>query len=428
PRTRAVAGQFLSLLLRRSRLARRVEGWRLQHRHSRFGRCRCVPLAVPARVSCGRREDREAFCTPLRQRERGIGPRHDNRRADPIRARVELADARRHGQRKGHPPGRRTRRPPVGERSPVSVRRDPGRGRARRTLSGLAVRRRRRRDRAAPGLGKPATDRAADRRHVRSAAGWLWRVREELLPDCGRRGDHSRRPRWRSGACRWGRRAGRKRFRDPDGPGTGTAVLPLRAGDGAEMSDQGPLIVPIVVEAFVVNDHVRRGGGNTFYRAEMQYNSLQYPANGQLGGGDDFSHGSSQYYNGVYLKWRLPDAFTQGVQDSVAGATAFPTVPNRWLVVRYSGSFAARGVTAWLIESDYRRAAPLENPPDASQVGSMYVEPGSGSDKDTLVGVRIGRNVPLASETWSESGATMKLSAVAAGNGAFAYYQPACNN
>ncbi|HJZ72421.1 MAG TPA: hypothetical protein VKE51_11830 [Vicinamibacterales bacterium] len=194
------------------------------------------------------------------------------------------------------------------------------------------------------------------------------------------------------------------------------------------MSDQGPLIVPIVVEAFVVNDHVRRGGGNTFYRAEMQYNSLQYPANGQLGGGDDFSQGSSQYYNGVYLKWRLPDAFTQGVQDSVAGATAFPTVPNRWLVVRYSGSLAARGVTAWLIESDYRRAAPLENPPDASQVGSMYVEPGSGSDKDTLVGVRIGRNVPVASETWSESGATMKLSAVAAGNGAFAYYQPACNN
>ena len=60
------------------------------------------------------------------------------------------------------------------------------------------------------------------------------------------------------------------------------------------MSDHGPLIVPIVVEAFVVNDHVRQGGGNAFYRGEMHYNSLKYPANGKLESNNNFSQGASR--------------------------------------------------------------------------------------------------------------------------------------
>ena len=192
------------------------------------------------------------------------------------------------------------------------------------------------------------------------------------------------------------------------------------------MSDQGPLIVPIVVEALVVNDHVRAGGGNAFYRGEMQYNSLRFPANGQLKSSNDFIDGPSLYYNGVYLKWRLPNAFTTGAQDSAAGVTTFRSVPNRWLVIRYSGALATRRATAWIVVSDDR--AVTKNPQNASQVGAMYVAADPQSGGNTPMGVRIGRSVPLATGTWTETGTTLELKAITPGNAAFAYYQPACNN
>ena len=195
------------------------------------------------------------------------------------------------------------------------------------------------------------------------------------------------------------------------------------------MSDQSPLIVPIIVEAFVVNDQTRRTG--SFYRAEMQYNNIADPGNGDLGSTDlhfiDKTNPQwSRYYNGVYLKWRLPDALTRGVAKDGA-APEFPCVPNRWLVVRYT-TLSHGAPTAWIIESDYLWSNNPPKPANASQVGSMYVQPASATD-NTPVGVRMGRSVQLAAgSTWTEPGHSLKLTAVAPGNPAFAYYQPACNN
>jgi hypothetical protein len=194
------------------------------------------------------------------------------------------------------------------------------------------------------------------------------------------------------------------------------------------MSDQSPLIVPIVVEAFVVNTHTRLTG--SFYRAEMQYNDISDPANGDLGATDlQFVNPADTngpgYYNGVYLKWRLPDALTRGVATDGA-APQFPCVPNRWLVVRYAPHSAGSSPTAWIVQSDYHT---LATPPggNASQAGSMYVQPTSTTD-NAPVGVYLGRNVPLATGTWKEDGSSLKLTALAPGNPSFAYYQPACNN
>jgi len=195
------------------------------------------------------------------------------------------------------------------------------------------------------------------------------------------------------------------------------------------MSDQSPLIVPIIVEAFVVNDHTRRTG--SFYRAEMQYNNIADPGNGDLGSTDlhfiDQTNPQwSRYYNGVYLKWRLPDALTRGVATEGV-APQFPCVPNRWLVVRYT-PLSHGAPTAWIIESDYIWPSNPPSPANASLVGSMYVQPASSRD-NTPVGVRMGRSVQLAAgSTWTEPGHSLKLTAVAPGNPAFAYYQPACNN
>src|SRR5689334_19223631 len=206
------------------------------------------------------------------------------------------------------------------------------------------------------------------------------------------------------------------------------------------MSDQSPLIVPMIVEALVVNDAVRtpRRQIVTFMRTEMTYGAMQQCGSGQpfLDDNDlDFTGPglvppnnvpASRYYNGVYLKWRLPRAYTHGSQDSAAGVTTYRQVPNRWLVVRYSGPLGARAARAWIVESDY--LYPTSQPPspsNVSQEASMYVQAASPSDP-TPVGCRIGRNVALGA--WAESGHTLNLTAMAPGNPAFAFYQPQCNN
>jgi hypothetical protein len=188
----------------------------------------------------------------------------------------------------------------------------------------------------------------------------------------------------------------------------------------------------MIVEAFVVNDSVRLSG-NPFMRAQMQYNAMHQFASGQpvLSNNDaNFTSPavvppnnvhSPDYYNGVYLKWRLPYAYTHGEQDNVSGATYFPPVPNRWLIVRYSGDLPSRQANAWIIESDYQWPAnPSAN--NASQAACFYV----GDQNKIPYAIPIGRNVALGS--WSESGHSLGLTALAPGNTAFAFYQPQNNN
>lgn len=188
----------------------------------------------------------------------------------------------------------------------------------------------------------------------------------------------------------------------------------------------------MIVEAFVVNDSVRLSG-NAFLRAQMQYNAMHQFASGQpvLSNNDgNFTSPavvppnnvhSSDYYNGVYLKWRLPYAYTHGEQHSASGETSFPPVPNRWLIVRYSGELGGRQANAWIIESDYEWAG---NPQarNASQAACFYV----AAQNKIPYAIPIGRNVPLGS--WSEPGHSLGLTAIAPGNTAFAFYQPQNNN
>jgi hypothetical protein len=64
---------------------------------------------------------------------------------------------------------------------------------------------------------------------------------------------------------------------------------------------------------------------------------------------------------GAYLHWALPDALTRGAQ-SAAGTTAFPAVPDRWLIVRLSPSlrFAnRRAVRGWVLQAGDETPQPL---------------------------------------------------------------------
>jgi len=105
------------------------------------------------------------------------------------------------------------------------------------------------------------------------------------------------------------------------------------------MSDASPLLVPITCEALVVNDLVRTG--ERWLRLTMAYADLTNPPGTATPRdpsqadplftaqpGTDVAPGitSSQFYNGVYLKWRLPPALLRGVVDNRTGETRFPLI------------------------------------------------------------------------------------------------------
>lgn len=203
------------------------------------------------------------------------------------------------------------------------------------------------------------------------------------------------------------------------------------------MSNPNPLIVPMTVEALVVND-IFRTNGNSFVRNQMLYGAMSSCNSGQPGISNNDTqftlHSTSpvlpsktpagDYYNGVYLKWRLPESFTNGVQDNVTGITEYPLVPNRWLVVRYSGPLTQRVATAWIVESDHVYPNnQVPQPTNASMAATAYVKANANG---TPTQQYIGQNIQLGS--WTESGNDLQLTAMAPGNPAFGVFQPQNNN
>ncbi|MFD1538814.1 hypothetical protein [Nonomuraea guangzhouensis] len=171
-----------------------------------------------------------------------------------------------------------------------------------------------------------------------------------------------------------------------------------------------PLLVPIDVKALLVNDLVRQRG---FQRWQMDYQNLPTYTSPQPPpfSGTDTSWPTDPSHNGIYLHWTLPATLRRGDHDTATGTTTFPYVPNRWLVVRYSGPDPqARVATGWVIESDYV---------DVNDGTSPYLDPTASTPTPTL----LGRCLPLSG--WSEPGSDQPfLTAVAPGNITFASYQP----
>jgi hypothetical protein len=176
------------------------------------------------------------------------------------------------------------------------------------------------------------------------------------------------------------------------------------------MSDT--LFVPIGIEAIVVNDMSRKA--ENFQRWQMVYANLESyasPMPDAFSGNTAINWNNNPDANGVYLHWQLPRALRTGSQDNVNGKTFYPLVPNRWLVVRYSGPLTARTLAAWVIESDYL---------DPNGGTSPYLDPRS---PDTLAVTMIGRKLDL--NGWTEKGGkNLFLTAVGTGDISFAAYQP----
>lgn len=120
---------------------------------------------------------------------------------------------------------------------------------------------------------------------------------------------------------------------------------------------------------------------------------------------------------GIYLHWNMPASLRHAPQSTEQEQTfVFPSLPNRWLVVRYSGPSADRTATAWVVDSD--------------EIGSDEVTSSKFPIYDEKTGpsaTRIGRVRPLA--IWQEdSKQAANLTAIATGDISFTQYQPAHQN
>jgi hypothetical protein len=195
------------------------------------------------------------------------------------------------------------------------------------------------------------------------------------------------------------------------------------------------LVVPVDVEALVVNDAILRRDSFRWwqynYLALKQYRSPE-PEAGDRGVGGQPA--------GVYVSWTLPRALRHGTQDPKTGEISYPLVPNRWLVLRLSGG-QPRHVTGWVVESDCPYTARAKTLTGVERT-SMYladaqtIRAWKGSTDAYRNGVTLDPNstepqvanlgvpFPLA-QGWSErAAAPMFLTAVAPGNPTFGAYAP----
>ena len=106
------------------------------------------------------------------------------------------------------------------------------------------------------------------------------------------------------------------------------------------------IVVPMELQAMVVNGRPRN-----FQRWQMNYKALKIFNSPEpkpfKNDSDDFS--IKEENQGVYLMWTLPKALRHGYQRTVGEDTKFPLVPNRWLVVRFSGQSDKRAAKAWVV-------------------------------------------------------------------------------
>ena len=179
------------------------------------------------------------------------------------------------------------------------------------------------------------------------------------------------------------------------------------------MAEPTAVLVPVQLDALVVNDAVRVGAN--FQRWQANYALLRHRLSPEPPpfAGIDTEFATRPERAGVYLQWQLPEALTTGHQDDPRSEVTFPLVPNRWLVVRTWSrpTDAVRQRVAWIVESDHL---------DPHSGTSPYA---TGDGRVT----RIGRRIALADGPWSEPGPPEGgafLTAVGPGIATFAVYQP----
>ncbi|MEU8547167.1 hypothetical protein AB0C81_09205 [Streptomyces roseoverticillatus] len=178
------------------------------------------------------------------------------------------------------------------------------------------------------------------------------------------------------------------------------------------MTSPSPLIVPVQVDALLVNRRVR--DNETWRRWYADFEELEDRKPPEP---DPFqSAASGKPDHGIHLQWLVPDALRRGRQDGPAGRVQFPFVPNRWLVVRYSRPTGQPGrapsAVGWVVDSDFL---------DDADGTSPFLDPWT----TRLTPAWIGRCHDLADAPWTEpAGREPFLTAAGPGLPTFSMFQP----
>jgi hypothetical protein len=175
------------------------------------------------------------------------------------------------------------------------------------------------------------------------------------------------------------------------------------------------LLVPMQVDALVVNRAAKVE--TPFLRFRMEYENLQ-----QFNSSEPrpFDNNLPQPDAGVCLHWTLPKSLRHGMHKD-DGSTAFPLLPNRWLIVRTS---AGRAAKAWILESDYLDKA------DGSTPGtSHFIDPGGLAEGGIPKATKIGRALRLTPDLKSLAAQNSPfLRAPGPGNVTFSIFAPGVEN
>lgn len=183
------------------------------------------------------------------------------------------------------------------------------------------------------------------------------------------------------------------------------------------MSDPD-LIVPVRVNALVVNTQSQIS--QNFQRWSPRFQD----AIAKSGPAEPMQARTTAPLLGVQVQWEIPESLATGHYDQKDGETTFPLVPNRWLVVRYSGPKDNRRAAGWVVHSDF-----LQQYDPANRRGtSEFLDPWAPADEPRRA--YIGRKHQLTADApWEETEAVagpppreLFLTAIGPGLPAFAAY------
>ncbi|MFI6497969.1 hypothetical protein [Nonomuraea typhae] len=191
------------------------------------------------------------------------------------------------------------------------------------------------------------------------------------------------------------------------------------------------LVVPVSLDALVVNAALR--GRDGFRTWRLDYRALNDYMSPEPDEGDRQSDDQAHSHTGVRLHWTLPRGLRHGIQDAQTGEIRYPLVPNRWLVVRFSGS-TTRRAKAWVVESDCPYGTAAYRNGHSYQFSSPYLVTGdtlrawqacADPYRNTVTSQQafIGLAFPTP---WTERAADVPLyvTAMATGNPYFTTYTP----
>lgn len=177
------------------------------------------------------------------------------------------------------------------------------------------------------------------------------------------------------------------------------------------------ILVPIKIEALVVDKITAKDTAYNWKNFYIDYEGLYTRLGTALEPGDlkELNRGGF-CEKGVHLHWALPAALTNGIQKE--GKALFPTVPNRWLVIRTHLVNNQPVIKKWLLESDY--IGPLR-----SDKSTWAVQNPDGSYSPSH---NIGKSTVLENWTIEQPRSATPLTAMAPGNASFAGIYQYCRN